>query len=229
MSYLINPNDDARGRITLQTAIKAIVFDFDGTIADTMPVLERIAVELLQKNYGISKEFARLGYITTTGLPFCQQMELLYPKNPLNQGVIDIFEKKKLESIFEQPLFEDTIDVLDNLRERGYITVISSSTIQSIIEEYCKREGIAERLDLILGFAPGFEKGKAHFTRTCEVFDLKPSNILFVGDSLKDAERALEGQVAFIGRVGMFASEDFAKIIPDCQIVFKLKELLNLL
>ena len=115
------------------------------------------------------------------------------------------------------------------MRERGYITAISSSTIQSIIEEYCKREGIVERLDLILGFAPGFEKGKAHFSRTCEVFDLKPSNILFVGDSLKDAERALEGQVAFIGRVGMFAPEDFAKIIPDCQIVFKLKELLNLL
>ncbi|MHA2369085.1 MAG: HAD family hydrolase [Candidatus Hodarchaeales archaeon] len=206
-----------------------MVFDFDGTIADTMPVLERIAVELLQKNYGIGKEFARLGYINTTGLPFCQQVELLYPKNPLNQSVIDIFEKKKLESIFEQPLFEDTIDILDNLRERGYITAISSSTIQSTIEEYCKREGIAEGLDLILGFAPGFEKGKAHFTRTCEVFDLKPSNILFVGDSLKDAERALESQVAFIGRAGMFTPEDFTKIIPDCQVVFRLKELLSFL
>lgn len=205
--------------------VKAIVFDFDGTIANTMPVLESIAVELLQENYGLGEEFARLGYISTTGLPFCQQIDLLFPNHARNQIVVDAFEKMKLERIFEQPLFEDTIETLDDLRERGYNIAVSSSTIQFTIEEYCKRVNIADRLDLILGFAPGFEKGKGHIARTCEVLGVTPENILFVGDSLKDADRAIESQVAFIGRTGMFSREDFVKIIPDCPTVAELNEL----
>jgi phosphoglycolate phosphatase len=205
--------------------VKAIVFDFDGTIANTMPVLESIAVELLQENYGLGEEFARLGYISTTGLPFCQQIDLLFPNHARNQSVVDTFERRKLESIFEQPLFEDTIETLDNLRGRGYYIAVSSSTIQSTIEEYCKRVNIANRLDLILGFALGFEKGKAHIARACEVLGVTSETILYVGDSLKDADRAIESQVAFIGRTGMFSREDFVKIIPDCPTVSKLNEL----
>ncbi|MFQ5978698.1 MAG: HAD family hydrolase [Candidatus Heimdallarchaeota archaeon] len=205
--------------------IKAIVFDFDGTVANTMPVLESIAVELLQENYGLGEEFARLGYISTTGLPFCQQIDLLFPNHARNQTVVDVFERRKLESIFEQPLFEDTIETLDNLRGQGYYIAVSSSTIQSTIEEYCKRVNIANRLDLILGFAPGFEKGKAHITRACEVLGVTSENILYVGDSLRDADRAIESHVAFIGRTGMFSREDFVKIIPDCPTVSELNEL----
>jgi phosphoglycolate phosphatase-like HAD superfamily hydrolase len=204
------------------------VFDFDGTIADTMSVLERIAVDLLTKNYGISREFARLGYVSTTGLPFCQQIELLFPNHSSNQNVVATFERKKLESIFEQPLFDDTIETLDFLRGKGYLVAISSSTIQSTIEEYCKRTKIADCLDLILGFAPGFEKGKAHFARACEAFKISPKSILFIGDSLKDGERALESQVAFIGRIGMFDHEDFVRIIPACTTITELSDLIEL-
>ncbi|MFX0115161.1 MAG: HAD family hydrolase [Candidatus Hodarchaeota archaeon] len=205
------------------------MFDFDGTIADTMPVLETIAVDLLKKNYGISREFARLGYVSTTGLPFCQQIELLFPNHPFNQNVVDTFERKKLASIFEQPLFEDTIKTLELLKGKGYLVAISSSTIQSTIEEYCIRIKIADYLDLILGFSPGFEKGRAHFARACEAFNISPRNILFIGDSLKDGERALESQVAFIGKIGMFGHEDFAKIIPNCTTIAELSDLIELI
>lgn len=217
-------------RFNLQSSnIQAIVFDFDGTIANTMPILERIAVTLLQKNYGISKDLATRGYISTTGLPFVQQIELLFPKHSLNQKVVAAFERKKLENIFEQPLFADTSETLDTLRARDYFIVISSSTIQPTIEEYCKRVGIAELLDLMLGFSPGFEKGKAHFDQVCKHFDINPGSILFIGDSIKDAERALEHHTSFIGRTGMFSREEFVKVVPDCITVSSLIELLDIL
>lgn len=51
-----------------------ICFDFDGTIADTMPWLERKAVALLMEHTGMSEEAATKGYRSTTGLPFDHQV-----------------------------------------------------------------------------------------------------------------------------------------------------------
>ncbi len=208
---------------------EVVVFDFDGTIADTMPILENIAVGLLKKHYGISEEFARLGYIQTTGLPFVQQMELLFPNHQLNQEIVQSFETRKLHSVFDQPLFNDTTATLETLNLKGYKTAISSSTIQSTIEEYCKRTKISQNLDLILGYSPGFEKGRPHFSKIVQFFQTGNDKVLFIGDSLKDAERALTSHVGFIGKLGMFSSNEFERIIPNCRTIKDLCELVDII
>ena len=88
--------------------IKLIALDFDGTTADTMPTLEKIAVKLITENYGLEKEEARAKYRNTTGLPFEQQITILFPDHGRNTFVIEQFEKEKIKSIFELPLFDDT-------------------------------------------------------------------------------------------------------------------------
>jgi len=42
---------------------KAIIFDFDGTLANTMPFLTELAVKLITANYSISKEEAKRRYL----------------------------------------------------------------------------------------------------------------------------------------------------------------------
>jgi len=49
---------------------KAVIFDFDGTVANTMPFLTKLAVNLISKNYALSKNKALKIYIETTGLSF---------------------------------------------------------------------------------------------------------------------------------------------------------------
>ncbi len=44
--------------------------------------------------------------------------------------------------------------------------------------------------DIVLGFREGFEKGKAHFDYVKDKFGLDKEDMTFVGDSLKDAEKA---------------------------------------
>ncbi|MCK5159742.1 MAG: hypothetical protein KAR08_11320, partial [Candidatus Heimdallarchaeota archaeon] len=105
--------------------IKLVTLDFDGTTADTMPTLEEIAVKLMVKHYELETEDARAKYQITTGLPFEQQMELIFPDDPNNEVVISKFEKEKIESIFDLPLFNDAKKTIDLFREMDYLVAIS--------------------------------------------------------------------------------------------------------
>ena len=142
--------------------IKLICFDFDGTIADTMPWLENNAVRLFNEIYQTDKESARHNYRMTTGLPFSQQVEIIYPGKSENKKIIETFEQQKIARIDEQELFPETKSVFQALGEK-YLLVVSSSTTKEIIEDYASKKGIRSYLDDIVGYKPGFEKGKHHF------------------------------------------------------------------
>ena len=64
--------------------IKMITLDFDGTTADTMPTLEKTAVRLIVENYSLLEDDARTKYRNTTGLPFEQQVGILFPDHEKN-------------------------------------------------------------------------------------------------------------------------------------------------
>ncbi|NHJ05437.1 MAG: HAD family hydrolase [Candidatus Heimdallarchaeota archaeon] len=207
--------------------IKMITLDFDGTTADTMPTLEKIAIRLMTNHYKLEKEDARTKYRSTTGLPFEQQMEILFPENKENKLVVENFEKEKIESIFDLPLFDDAIETITSFRKMGYLVAISSSTTQPIIEKYCKMKGL--EVDQILGYKPGFEKGKDHFDFLINKFKLENSEIIYVGDSLKDCERAQKSEILFVGRIGMFNQEQFNQISKSKLYIHELSDLEKIL
>ena len=207
--------------------IKLVTLDFDGTTADTMPTLEQIAVKLITKYYLLSQEEAKTKYRLTTGLPFLQQIEQLFPGHPANNEVIQQFEEEKKNNIFSLPLFDDTKETIKSLKNMGFIVAISSSTTQPTIEEYCRKKGLF--VDQILGFREGFEKGKDHFDFLMKKFHLTTKEILYVGDSLKDCERAQAANILFIGKIGLFTKEDFDRISQSKLVITKLSELTELL
>ncbi|MHA1366298.1 MAG: HAD family hydrolase [Candidatus Heimdallarchaeota archaeon] len=203
--------------------IKMITLDFDGTTADTMPTLEKTAVRLIMQNYSLLEDDARTKYRRTTGLPFEQQISILFPDHEKNEFVISEFEKEKIEGIFDLPLFADAKETIVYLRENDYLVAISSSTTQPIIEKYCKLNGLI--VDQILGYRPGFEKGKDHFDFLIEKFEVSNTEMIYVGDSLKDCERAQGRDIVFIGRFGMFTREDFDEISKSKLYISELAEL----
>ena len=189
--------------------IKLICFDFDGTIANTMPWLEENAVRLFHEIYNTDLETARHEYRMTTGLPFSQQVYLIYPEGSENDRIIETFEHEKIARIDEQQLFPETQEVLKSLSQNFHIAV-SSSTTKEIIEDYVQKKGIKDFLDDVVGFRPGFEKGKHHFDYLMEKFSLNPTEVVYVGDSKKDMERAYNSHIKFLARLGpMFTKEDF--------------------
>ena len=64
---------------------KAYLFDFDGTLVDTMGGFADIAGRVINGFHPhISFEAARRRYLETSGIPFFQQLEIICPEDPTN-------------------------------------------------------------------------------------------------------------------------------------------------
>jgi phosphoglycolate phosphatase len=203
---------------------RAVIFDFDGTLADSMPFLQKIGVDIMMKHFGVSKEDATERYVSTTGLPYEHQIKMNFPDDPRNEAAIEEFEKLKIERIFEQELFPDTERTVRKLNKMGFDVFVSSSTFQPTIEEYFSRKGILDLFKAIIGYRPGFEKGADHFNHINSGYEIPFDEMVFVGDSLKDYERSKDF-CDFIGITGMFDSQSLQIAGHEGHKISKLSEL----
>lgn len=205
---------------------KIVLFDFDGTLVDSMGNLGKIAAETMVKNYGLSFEISYELYMRTSGIPFCQQLESIFPGHKMNNKTVEEFEKTKIANIYENRVFEDSKETIEYLKEKNYITAVSSSNFSDIVKEYLNSNGII--LDEVLGFGNGLSKGRSHINYMKEKYKVKENEMIMVGDSIKDSELALNAGISFIGKIGINSREDFMKI-SGINIIDKLLDLKKIL
>lgn len=206
---------------------KAYLFDFDGTLIDTMGGFADIAGRVINRFHPeISYEQAREKYINTSGVPFFQQLEIIFPFDVSNAGMAEIFEHEKQSGFFSQSFSDDVRYTVNELRARGNIAGVCSNNFQELIDRFVDREKL--EFDIVLGYRKNFQKGKDHFNYIMKKFSLKPYELVFVGDSLKDAEKAIVNKIKFIGKCGTFKKQDFHAIDNDLVTIDNLKELLEL-
>jgi phosphoglycolate phosphatase len=191
-------------------SIKVIIFDFDGTLADTMPFLTGLAVRFITENYTISRQEAKRRYLETTGVDFASQLESIFPNRPNNQKVAASFEKRKLEGIFDHRIFPDVIPALKYFRNKKIKIVICSSTKQKIIRKYSQLNQIDVLMDDLLGYEQNFRKGD-QMDFVLRHYQLQPDRVLFVADSLTDYDFARDRKIEFIGISKIFGKKEFQK------------------
>jgi phosphoglycolate phosphatase-like HAD superfamily hydrolase len=185
-----------------------VIFDFDGTIADTMPFLSDLAVGLLTRNYEISGEEARRRYLETTGMDFGSQIEEIFPEHPSNGAVAAAMESGKRVRILQHPLFDEVIPVLRFFEDRSVKRFVCSSTQEATVRQYTKNMGIDDLLDGCFGYRPGFAKGQ-QIEFILRHYGLSPDEVIFVGDSLMDYEFVRDKGVRFIALRRLFDEHDF--------------------
>jgi len=206
---------------------KVCVFDFDGTLVDSMGAFADIAADVMETHYRMPFDHARRRYLQTSGIPFFQQLDVIFPDGPNNSTLADEFEQRKLDGFFAEPYFPDVIETLEYLRTRQIATVVSSNNFQYNVDEFVAHNPAP--FDHVLGFKEGFAKGRDHFCYLMKAESIDSGDIVFVGDSLKDGERALDSGVSFVGRTGTFGRDEFIQQFPSIAVVDSLLELKGIL
>ena len=208
--------------------MKAYLFDFDGTLVDTMEGFADIAGEVIHKFHNdMSYKDARRRYLETSGVPFHQQLEIIFPNDADNKEIVSIFEERKQEGFFLAEFSQDVKDAINGLRARGDYAGVSSNNFQDLIEKFVSTRDL--EFSVIMGYrSEEFQKGKDHFDYFISEFDIAREDLTFVGDSIKDAEKARDNNIAFIGVKGVFSQGDFDSVIPNARCVDSLKEILDI-
>ena len=185
----------------------AIIFDLDGTIIDSMDEFSDIASAVINKCYGTELSEARKQYFQTSGLPFFEQIEVLHPGDERNAGAAEEYESTKKKTYLSKKAYPDAVDALEYLRSKRIKTVVSSNNFQGLVSDLTDKLGL--KFDLVLGWRENFAKGKDHFKFVQEKFACRPDEMIFVGDSLKDSDKARDFGIDFIAKTGTFSRKDF--------------------
>ena len=197
---------------------KAILFDLDGTLINTMEGFADLAAELMERDYNMPFKEGRRNYITTSGIPFKHQLEVIFPGNTVNFEVQKEFEIRKQEVFFNTPLDDDTILALNGLKELGIKVIVSSNNYHEFVLKYFNKYNKFS-FDMILGYKDGFAKGKAHILHVINEFRIVENEMIFVGDSLHDGDVAQELGIPFIGRLAIRTKKEFLSRFPDILCV----------
>ncbi len=188
-------------------SVRAVVFDFDGTVADTMPFLTDLATPLLTRHYGISPADAVHRYRDTSGADFATQVAEMFPGHPANATVVAEFEAGKAAAIFLQPPFRDTVPTLRALGGRGLRRFIVSSSTHETVKAYASQHGLQQWIDGLYGSVTQGDKVE-QLTSVLREHGLNGSEVVFVGDSPRDRDVAQEAGTQFVGVGGDRVSWD---------------------
>ncbi len=206
---------------------RIIVFDFDGTLIDSMYSFADTAARVIEDFYGMDIRTGRQRYLETSGLPFRLQLEEIFPDDDRNQAAAERFEKTKMFGITIERFYSEVSDVITEIRKHGVLVAISSNNFIFNVNRLLNKAGIS--VDLVLGYHPGFHKGDPHFSLVKRRLQVDTNEILYVGDSLKDGGWSLEHGVQFIGKTGTVRKIDFLEKYPGITVIDDLQEILPII
>jgi phosphoglycolate phosphatase-like HAD superfamily hydrolase len=205
---------------------RACLFDFDGTLVDTMHQLADIAMHIIhQMQPCISAALARQLYLETSGIPFWQQLEQIMPDHPMNETAASLFEHEKAWVIRRHGVPQATQRTLQRLRQAERIIAISSNNVQSLVDTYVIENQLS--VDMVLAWQPNLYKGKPHFDAIAHRYDLTYDQMVFIGDSLTDATLAQQYGIDFIAKTGTFSRQVFLDRFPHIPVIDSLEEVLK--
>jgi len=204
---------------------KLIIFDLDGTLVDAYPAIIR------SLNYTLR----RTGYPVQDSLTIRRAVgwgdaNLLRPfvkEKDLNKA-LSIYRRHHALSLMKYSrLFPGVDALLLNLKDKGYKLAVASNRPTRFSWILIRSLGLAKFFDYVL-CADRLKQGKPHpeiLTKIMRRFSAKPSQALYVGDMVIDAQAGRRARVrTLIVTTGSSSLGEIKKEKPY-KIIRKIKEL----
>ena len=180
------------------------MYDFDGTLINTMMLHGKCAARCINRYFDMPLEEAEAAYHSTTGIPFPLQLKQIFPdaSDSQRKQCYNDYISRKMSEVYEAAeFFPDVADSLDKISNLSIPQTISTSTEKDLTEYLLGKHEIRSYFEEVRGLEQGVKDEHIHEVKR----EFNPERIFFTGDSRSDmALNRIENVIT----VGRYASLD---------------------
>ncbi len=202
-----------------------LVFDLDGTLADTAPDLLATLGEVLPRHgfrSGIDADFREgIGHGARSLIEYAlAQQGITVDAAKLDRIFADFLDYYEANICVKTRLFPGTIALLDRFAQSGWAFAVCTNKPIRMSELLLERLGIAERFAAIRGgdSFPYKKPNPAHLLDTIAAAAGAREQSVMVGDSRTDLDTARGADVPFIGVTFGYTPVPMVELQPDVLV-----------
>ncbi len=205
--------------------IKTVIFDFDGTLADTFQTISTIINSLAPKY--------RFPQLTQTQIDNLRSNSM---GQLIKQFHISIFQLPKIiaqakalqrQMISTQQLFPGIKDMLTKLKAKNYSLSIITSNNTDTVDLFLKKHNLS-CFDYIHS-DPGLFGKHRLISKFIKTHHFKPEEVIYVGDEIRDIEAAHKAKVKIVSVTWGFNSAESLQLYHPDHLIHHPHQLSSLL
>jgi beta-phosphoglucomutase family hydrolase len=205
--------------------IKAVIFDMDGVLLDSMPMHLKVWEDIFEKrNIPFSlKIFEK--YNGTSTIEIAKRIIEEFNLKDEPENIVK--EKHDAEKILgkDLKLFPETISILKKLREMNYKIAIGTAAMGGTVEFVKEHFGLDKLVDVLV-YSAEVEHSKPSpdiFLLAAKELNVKPEECVVVEDAIKGIEAARRAGMVSVAITNTFDKEAFVGVAD--HIIDNLDEL----
>ena len=217
----------------MEREIKLVIFDFDGTLADTKENII-LTFQMTMKELGVEIK-SRQECAATIGLTLEDAFKVLYPGMAAEKYIMlrDTYRRifKENRKILVPGLFPEVMETLEELRRRGYLMSIASSRQSPSLQSFLEDMKIAHLFEYAVG-GDNVEHPKPAPDAVLQIlrhYNLSAEEAFVVGDMPFDINMATNAGVKSCGVTWGNADAAQLKESGANYIIDKMSQLLEIL
>jgi len=193
-------------RKKLLNSVRAIIFDMDGTLIDSIDVYHGIIQDIMKR---LGMELNATRELVFESLSRGRKLsEFLFPPHLENRmRIVDQFNGLAMNAfreIFSRgdvELIDGVSPVFGELRRRGFFLAIVTSSLTEVIVPFLKAKNLHPYLHCVLGRTevPQLKPSPAPLLKCMEILDVEPAESVYVGDSAIDIQAGKAAGMLTVG------------------------------
>lgn len=205
---------------------KTVLFDFDGTVFDTVEGITK-SIQYALRKHGMEEPLERLRCFA--GPPLVEKFMEVYGVTEIEaeELVLDFRARYGPVGLWESRPFPGIRALLERLRAAGLTLAIATSKPQTAAETLLRKAGLEACFDVVVGSSPGInnEKKWEIVRRAMELSDSDTKDTVLVGDTKYDVFGAAQCGIPCIGVAWGYAEPGELEAAGAACIVKTVEEL----
>lgn len=190
--------------------VKLVIFDLDGTLADTAPQIARGVRSALIKNNIKAPTLEEIVHYVGNGADLLLKRSILNSyevnDNDIDQRLFSLVKQDYLKCYMDEigsnfTLYPGVSETLNLLKKNGYLLAIATNKPNIYIKPWLEAAGLSSVFDYTIGggVLPTHKPDPMILLHVCEKLKIKTGEAIMVGDSCNDILGAKNAKIRSVG------------------------------